>query len=63
MAKGGLIRALMGMKHSPAGKKYLASKKKKKMTYGTMASRGIERRLRAAGLTDKEIAKLQGKNK
>lgn len=30
MAKYGLIRALMGMYHSPAGKKHLAAQKKKK---------------------------------
>ena len=63
MAKGDIIRAIMGMKHSPAGKKYLADKKKKEITYKNMASRRIELRLRAAGLTDKEIAKLHGKNK
>ncbi len=63
MAKGDIIRALMRMKHSPAGKKYIQSKKAKKVTYKNIATKGIEKRLRAAGLTDKEIAKLHGKNK
>ncbi len=31
MPKGKIIRALLGMKHSPAGKKYLAAEKKKKL--------------------------------
>jgi NAD-dependent SIR2 family protein deacetylase len=63
MAKGDLIRAIMRMKHSPAGKEYLAKKKKKKATYSTLANQGIEKRLRAAGLTEKEIARLHGKGK
>jgi len=58
-----LIKALARVKHSPAGKKYLAEQKKKKTPYKSMASKGIERRLRAAGLTEKEIAKLHGKGK
>ena len=56
MAKGKIIRALMGMKHSPAGKKYLAKKKK----YTSMATKGVEERLRKAGLTEKEIKRLRG---
>jgi len=56
MAKGKLIRALMGMKHSPAGKKHLAKKKK----YTSLATKGIEARLRRAGLTEKQIKRLRG---
>lgn len=29
MPKGDILRAILGMKHSPAGKKYLAKKKKR----------------------------------
>jgi len=52
-------------RHSPAGLKYLKSLKAKgmKLKRGkptkTLATKGIERRLRAAGLTEKEIAKLR----
>lgn len=50
---------LKGPGHSPAGKKY--TKKQKQRGAKTMATKGIEQRLRAAGLTEKEIAKLQGR--
>lgn len=56
MAKGDIIRAIMKMKHSPAGKKHLAKKKK----YTSLATRGVEKRLRDAGLTEKEIKRLRG---
>lgn len=56
MAKGDIIRAIMGMKHSPAGKKYLKKKKK----YTSLATKGVEDRLRRAGLTEKEIKHLRG---
>lgn len=60
MAKGDIIRALMGMYHSPAGKRYLAEQKRKKVTYSSLRTRGIERKLRLAGLTEKEIKSLRG---
>lgn len=41
--------------HSPAGKKYAAKQKQ----YTSMATKGVERRLRAAGLTDAEIKRLR----
>ncbi len=44
--------------HSPAGKKYLA-KQKRLGAPKTLATKGVERRLRAAGLTDAEIKKLR----
>ena len=57
MPKGKIIRALMGMKHSPAGKKHLKNKKKKDddkvPTYfkGKAFEReSIESRLRKAGI-------------
>lgn len=54
MPKGKIIRALMGMKHSPAGKKYLKNKKKDKVpTYfrGKAFEReSIESRLKKAGI-------------
>ena len=57
MAKGGIIRALMGLKHSPAGKKYLADKKKKKKDTVPTYFRGkaferesIESQLRQQGI-------------
>jgi len=56
MAKGDLIRAIMKMKHSPAGKKFLKKKKK----YTSLATKGVEHRLRQAGLTEKEIKRLRG---
>jgi len=67
MAKGELIRAIMGMKHSPAGKKYLADKgyaeaevkagKNKKISLRTQ---GIESKLKLAGLSDAQIRRLRG---
>lgn len=65
MAKGGLIRALMKMKHSPAGEKHLAKEKKRiQPTY----FRGIKRlqrpttetKLRKAGMNEKTIKKMVG---
>jgi len=60
MAKGNLIRALMGMKHSPAGKKYLA--KKKKRTQAVYYGRGdtTETKLRAAKMDERTIKKMVG---
>ena len=70
MAKGDLIRALMGMKHSPAGLKHITSKrfaaaekkagKKKKGVTAGMRSHRIDSALKKAGLSDSEIRKLKG---
>lgn len=46
-----------GAKHSPAGKKYIT--KQKRRGAKTLATKGIEKRLRVAGLTEKEIARLR----
>lgn len=72
MAKGDIIRALLGMKHSPAGKKYLAAQKKKKKQPSKdteqvyFRGRGFERmtveaRLRQAGVSEADIRSLRGK--
>ena len=53
------IAALRVLGHSPAGKKYI--KRQEQRGAKTMATKGIEKRLRVAGLTEKEIAKLQGR--
>jgi len=57
---------LKGAGHSPAGKKYLKKQTAKGMKLGkkgkvvkTTATKGVERRLRTAGLTEKEIARLR----
>lgn len=69
MAKGKIIRALMGMKHSPAGKKYLKTKRKSKDTEQTyfkgkaFERPTIESRLKQAGLTESDLRSLRGKNK
>ena len=61
------IAALKGPGHSPAGKRYIKSQKAKGMKFKkgkvvkTMATKGIEARLRAAGLTEAEIKKLRGR--
>lgn len=60
MPKGKIIRALMGMKHSPAGKRYLAKKKKKKLTYSSLRTRKIESALAKQGLTKEQIRNLRG---
>lgn len=72
MAKGSIIRALMRMYHSPAGKKYLASQKKKRKQPSKdteqvyFRGKGFERltveaRLRQAGLSEADIRSLKGK--
>jgi len=66
MAKGDLIRAIMKMKHSPAGKKYLASKKKKKGNKEDVYFKGIKResvesRLKKAGLSEADLRSLRGR--
>ena len=55
-----LIRALLGMKHSPAGKKYLA--KEKKRTRPVYYTRGLttESKLRNAKMDEKDIKKMVG---
>lgn len=70
MAKGDLIRALFNMKHSPAGLKYLTDKrfaaaekkagKKKKGIFSRLRTRGIESKMKKAGLTDDQIRRLRG---
>lgn len=50
------IASLKGPGHSKAGKKYL----KKQKPYKTLATKGVEDRLRRAGLTEKEIKRLRG---
>lgn len=58
---------LKGAGHSPAGKKYTKAQaaKGKVMKKGkfvkTMATKGVEKRLRYAGLTQKEIDRLGGR--
>ena len=78
MPKYRIIRALMGMKHSPAGKKYLESQAKKKADTSKKVSgktkptyfKGkaferptIESRLKAAGLSESDLRSLRGKKK
>lgn len=65
MAKGNLIRALLGMKHSPAGKKYLAKEKKRTQPTYFRGVKGLQRpttesRLRTAGMDEKTIKKMVG---
>ncbi len=62
MAKGNLLRALLGMKHSPAGKKHLA--KQKKRTRRVYYGRGdtIETQLRKKKVGEKDIKKMVGAN-
>jgi len=69
MAKGKIIRALMGMKHSPAGKSYLAYKslKKEKKTgtedvyFKGNKRKTTEQRLKDAGLSESDLRSLRGK--
>lgn len=64
MAKGDLLRGLLRMKHSPAGKKYLAKEKKRTQpTYYKI--KGLQRpttetQLRKAGMDEKTIKKMVG---
>lgn len=67
MAKGDLIRAIMGMKHSPAGlkdltsKRYAAAEAKAKPTKKkTMRTQRVEAGLKAAGLSDEQIRRMRG---
>lgn len=67
MPKGKIIRALMGMKHSPAGKKYLADKKKKKkdnredVYFRGNKRESMESRLKKAGLSEEDLRSFRGK--
>ena len=65
MAKGKIIRALMGMKHSPAGKKYLKNKKKEVGTedvyFKGIKRKTTEQQLRDAGLSESDLRSLRGK--
>ncbi len=47
-------------KHSPAGIKYMKTLQKAKPTIKTKATERINRRLRRAGITEKEIKSLGG---
>lgn len=50
------VQRVLKSRHSPAGKKYL----KKQKPYETLATKGVESRLRRGGLTDEEIKRLRG---
>jgi len=65
MAKGKLIRALMGMKHSPAGKRHLAKQKKRTQPTYFRGIKSLQRpttetKLRKAGMGEKTIKKMVG---
>lgn len=67
MAKGDLIRALLRMKHSPAGKKHLAKQKKRTQSTYFKGIKGLQRpttesKLRAAKMDEKTIKKMVGAN-
>lgn len=59
------LASVFGPGHSPAGKKYIASatargmKMKKGKVIKTIATTGVEKRLRKAGLTETEIKSLR----
>ncbi|MEE8207652.1 MAG: hypothetical protein V3T88_01650 [Nitrosomonadaceae bacterium] len=59
------LASVFGPGHSPAGKKYIASaaargmKMKKGKVVKTIATTGVEKRLRKAGLTEAEIKSLR----
>lgn len=58
MAKGGIIRALLRMKHSPAGKKHLAEQKRKKAAKTTpVYFKHIKRKSDAQRLIDAGLSK------
>ncbi len=61
MANGRVLRALLGMKHSPAGKKYLEKQKKRtqKIYYG-VKRKTTETKLRDANMDEKTIKKMIG---
>ena len=61
----GLISALAKVKHSPAGKKYLAKKKKRTQPTYFRGIKGLQRptaesQLRKSGMNEKTIKKMVG---
>ena len=62
MAKDKIIRALLRIKHSPAGKKYLAKKKKRTQPayFKGVKRPTTETQLRAAKMDEKTIKKMVG---
>ena len=55
MAKGDLLRALLGMKHSPAGKKYLAKQKKRTQPTYFRGIKGLQRPTVETALRKKKV--------
>ena len=65
MAKGDIIRAIMGMKHSPAGKRYLAKQKKRTQPTYFRGIKGLQRKttetkLRESKMDEATIKKMVG---
>ncbi len=65
MPKGDFIRAVLGMKHSPAGKKYLAKQKKRTQPTYFRGIKGLQRpttetALRKNKVDEKDIKKMVG---
>ena len=60
MAKGRIIRALLRMKHSPAGKKYLAKEKKRTRPVYYRRGDSIETQLRKKKVGEADIKKMIG---
>ena len=62
MAKGNILRALLGMKHSPAGKKYLAKKKKRTQPvyFKHIRRDTVETKLRKNKVGEDDIKKMVG---
>lgn len=65
MAKGDILRKLLRMKHSPAGKKYLKGKKKdtESVYFKGIKRKSIEARLSEAGVSEADIRRLRGGKK
>ena len=65
MAKGDIIRAIMKMKHSPAGKEHLAKQKKRTQPTYFRGIKGLQRkttetRLRESKMDEATIKKMVG---
>lgn len=60
MAKGDFIRAVLRMKHSPAGKKHLAKQKKRTRPVYYRRGDSIETQLRKKKVGEKDIKKMVG---
>lgn len=65
MPKGNILRAIMGMKHSPAGKKHLAKQKKRTQPTYFRGIKGLQRKttetkLRESNMDEKMIKKMVG---